>query len=59
LRSTPATSSDTTNIETRIRRDGADYVINGRKWWTSRALDLRRDGSVRSRQTRTAVSGNR
>jgi len=34
-------SSDATNIETRIRRDGADYVINGRKWWTSGALDPR------------------
>ena len=34
-------SSDATNIETRIERDGADYVINGRKWWTSGALDPR------------------
>ena len=34
-------SSDATNIEMRIRRDGADYVINGRKWWTSGALDPR------------------
>ena len=34
-------SSDATNIETRIRRDGDDYVINGRKWWTSGALDPR------------------
>ena len=34
-------SSDATNIETRIARDGADYVINGRKWWTSGALDPR------------------
>jgi acyl-CoA dehydrogenase len=31
-------SSDATNIETRIERDGDDYVINGRKWWTSNAL---------------------
>ena len=34
-------SSDATNIETRIERDGADYVVNGRKWWTSGALDPR------------------
>ena len=27
-----------TNIETRIERDGDEYVINGRKWWTSNAL---------------------
>jgi acyl-CoA dehydrogenase len=28
-------SSDATNIGTRIRRDGDEYVIDGRKWWTS------------------------
>lgn len=28
-------SSDATNINTDIRRDGDSYVINGRKWWTS------------------------
>jgi len=28
-------SSDATNIETSIKRDGDDYVINGHKWWTS------------------------
>ncbi|XVX21092.1 acyl-CoA dehydrogenase family protein [Actinomycetota bacterium] len=31
-------SSDATNIETRMDKDGEDYVINGRKWWTSNAL---------------------
>ena len=31
-------SSDATNIETRVELDGDDYVINGRKWWTSNAL---------------------
>jgi acyl-CoA dehydrogenase len=34
-------SSDATNIGTRIERDGDDYVINGRKWWTSGANDPR------------------
>ena len=34
-------SSDATNIRTEIRRDGDDYVINGRKWWTSGILDPR------------------
>ncbi|WP_374365125.1 acyl-CoA dehydrogenase family protein [Piscinibacter sp.] len=34
-------SSDATNIESRIERDGDEYVINGRKWWTSGANDPR------------------
>ena len=34
-------SSDARNIETSIVRDGGDYVINGRKWWTSGASDPR------------------
>ena len=34
-------SSDATNIETRIERRGDDYVINGRKWWSSGAGDPR------------------
>src|SRR3954463_4074244 len=31
-------SSDATNIGMRIERDGSDYVLNGRKWWTTNAL---------------------
>jgi len=34
-------SSDATNIQTVIRREGDEYVINGRKWWTSGAMDER------------------
>ncbi len=34
-------SSDATNIETRIERDGDDYVINGRKWFSSGVHDPR------------------
>jgi alkylation response protein AidB-like acyl-CoA dehydrogenase len=34
-------SSDATNIETSIRREGDDYVLNGVKWWSSGAGDPR------------------
>jgi acyl-CoA dehydrogenase len=34
-------SSDATNIETSIIRDGDEYIINGRKWWSSGAGDPR------------------
>ena len=34
-------SSDATNIQAQIRREGDQYVINGRKWWTSGILDPR------------------
>jgi len=34
-------SSDATNIASTIRREGNEYVINGRKWWTSGAMDPR------------------
>jgi acyl-CoA dehydrogenase len=32
-------SSDATNIQTAIRRDGGDYIIDGRKWWITGALN--------------------
>jgi acyl-CoA dehydrogenase len=31
-------SSDATNIQLRIERDGDEYVLNGRKWWTTNAM---------------------
>ena len=34
-------SSDATNIEASIRRDGAHYVLNGHKWWATGAIDRR------------------
>lgn len=34
-------SSDATNIECSIRRQGDSYIINGKKWWTSGAMDPR------------------
>ncbi|MCM2313084.1 MAG: acyl-CoA dehydrogenase family protein, partial [Steroidobacteraceae bacterium] len=34
-------SSDATNIEASIVRDGDEYVLNGRKWWTTGATDRR------------------
>jgi acyl-CoA dehydrogenase len=34
-------SSDATNIRSRIERTGDDYVINGRKWWTTGAMSQR------------------
>jgi acyl-CoA dehydrogenase len=39
-------SSDATNVECRIDTDSEDYVINGRKWWTSGAADRRCEISI-------------
>ena len=34
-------SSDATNMELKIKRDGDEYVLNGRKWWTTGAVNPR------------------
>ncbi len=34
-------SSDATNIRSSIKRDGDDYILNGRKWWSTGAGDAR------------------
>jgi acyl-CoA dehydrogenase len=46
-------SSDATNIACQIRGDGNDYVIDGRKWWTSGALDPRCKIAIVMGKTRT------
>ena len=59
-------SSDATNIETSIVRDGDEYVINGRKWWTSRrrrpalpGADRHGQDRPRRRHAPAAVDGHR
>jgi len=37
---TQVASSDATNIETSIRREGDEYIVNGRKWWSSASATL-------------------
>ena len=49
-------SSDATNIECRIDRDGDDYVINGRKWWSSGAGDPRCKVAILMGKTNTEES---
>ena len=50
-------SSDATNIATRIERDGGEYVVNGRKWWSSGAMDPR--GKILIVMGKTAPDGER
>lgn len=52
-------SSDARNIETRITRDGDDYVINGRKWWTSGASDPRCELLIVMGRTNTDAAPHR
>jgi acyl-CoA dehydrogenase len=52
-------SSDATNIRSSIVRDGADYVINGRKWWTSGGGDPRCEILVFMGQTNPAADRHR
>ena len=57
-------SSDATNIRCEIRRDGDEYVINGRKWWTSGAMSdalqaADRDGQDRPGQPARSTSSSR
>jgi acyl-CoA dehydrogenase family protein 10 len=59
-------SSDATNIQSSIRREGNEYVINGHKWWTSGAMDprckvcifmgkTRTDGAIHTQQSMIVV----
>ena len=50
-------SSDATNITTRIERSGDEYVINGRKWWSSGAMNP--DCEIFIVMGRTAWDGDR
>ena len=49
-------SSDATNIESSITREGDEYVINGHKWWTSGILDKRCEILIFMGKTDTAAA---
>ena len=52
-------SSDATNIESSIARVGEEYVINGRKWWTSGAMDPRTKVCIFMGKTDTSAARHR
>ena len=52
-------SSDATNIQTSIRREGDDYVIDGRKWWITGAPDPRCKISIVMGKTDPAAEKHR
>ena len=52
-------SSDATNIESSISRDGEEYVISGRKWWTSGAMDPKTKICVFMGKTDTSAARHR
>ncbi|MDB5590517.1 acyl-CoA dehydrogenase family protein [Enterovirga sp.] len=52
-------SSDATNVQTEIRREGDDYVINGRKWWITGAPDPRCRISILMGKTDPAAEKHR